>query len=130
MCRPDPWCAGPFLHSRRLGGSHGFAALFGQDDSALKRERLVRRLWHISPQPRARAVSLSHVLAEANLASLLLLVGSAALLTSKSGVCVAVLGESSSRDSKAFCSMIVPSHVQPKFRILFAVRALRSGLLT
>ena len=102
MCRPDPWCAGPFLHSRRLGGSHGFAALFGQDDSALKRERLVRRLWHISPQPRARAVSLSHVLAEANLASLLLLVGSAALLTSKAASALQYWARAAHETAKLF----------------------------
>lgn len=29
-----------------------------------KKERVVRRLWHISPQPRARAVSSSRLLAE------------------------------------------------------------------
>jgi hypothetical protein len=97
-----------FFHSWRLGGSHGFAALFGQDDSALKRERLVRRLWHISPQPRARAVSSSHVLAEANLALLRisLMTGIVAswigsIIDAQSGVGVAVPGARSSGDSKA-----------------------------
>jgi hypothetical protein len=35
-----------------LGRSHGFATLSWHGDSALEREHLEERLWHISPQPR------------------------------------------------------------------------------
>ena len=44
---------------RRAARSHGFAVLSRHSDSALERARLERRLWRISPQPRARAVCLA-----------------------------------------------------------------------
>jgi hypothetical protein len=69
MCRPDHGAPGlfPFLEVRRLTR---FLPLCSGKMIRRSKERLVRRLWHISPQPRARAVSSSRVLAEANLALL------------------------------------------------------------